>query len=265
MSDMERHSCDILISGGGIAGMMAAALMARAGFSTLCVDPAPPVTDAGAKGADLRTTAFLQPAKALLDSAGIWDALADQATPLQVMQIADCDPATHQLRATRAFDAADISDQPFGWNLSNWHLRAVMVADLAARPNTRFRPGVAVDRVLLRDSGARATLSDGTRVDARLLIGADGRNSMVRTAAGIGVKTIRYGQKALVFAVTHAAPHRNTSTEVHQSGGPFTLVPLPDLDGKHRSAVVWMDAGPPTQARMDLDAAAFSKAAMALS
>jgi 2-octaprenyl-6-methoxyphenol hydroxylase len=66
----------------------------------------------------------------------------------------------------------------------------------------------------------------------------------MREAAGIAVKTTRYGQKALAFAVTHAAPHNDVSTEIHRSGGPFTLVPLPDRDGQACSAVVWMETGP---------------------
>ena len=76
-----------------------------------------------------------------------------------------------------------------------------------------------------------------------MLIGADGRDSPVRQALGIGVRTLRYGQKALAFAVTHDQPHHNVSTEVHRSGGPFTLVPLPDRDGKPSSAIVWMENG----------------------
>jgi 2-octaprenyl-6-methoxyphenol hydroxylase len=65
----------------------------------------------------------------------------------------------------------------------------------------------------------------------------------MRRALGIGVRTTRYGQKALAFAVTHPEPHRNVSTEIHRSGGPFTLVPLPDREGKPASAVVWMERG----------------------
>ena len=61
------ESCDILISGGGIAGLGAAAAFGDAGFSVICVDPAPPVTSRDAEGSDLRTTAFLQPARDLLD------------------------------------------------------------------------------------------------------------------------------------------------------------------------------------------------------
>ena len=65
----------------------------------------------------------------------------------------------------------------------------------------------------------------------------------MRTAAGIGVRRHTYGQKALAFAVTHQVAHDNISTEVHRSGGPFTLVPLPDHEGAHSSAVVWLEHG----------------------
>ncbi len=61
---MSQFDADIVISGGGVAGLAAAAAFGTAGFSVICVDPAPPVTDEGAEGADLRTTAFLQPARA---------------------------------------------------------------------------------------------------------------------------------------------------------------------------------------------------------
>ena len=87
------------------------------------------------------------------------------------------------------------------------------------------------------------TLSDGTVVSARLVVAADGRASPIRQALGIGVQTWRYGQKALSFAVTHPVPHGQVSTEIHRSGGPFTLVPLPDLDGMPASSVVWMERG----------------------
>jgi 2-octaprenyl-6-methoxyphenol hydroxylase len=84
----------------------------------------------------------------------------------------------------------------------------------------------------------------------------------VREAAKIGVRTTRYGQKALAFAVTHPIPHGNVSTEVHRSGGPFTLVPLPDFTGadgvaRPSSAVVWMERGPEIARLAGLDTEAF--------
>ncbi|MEZ5726434.1 MAG: UbiH/UbiF family hydroxylase [Paracoccaceae bacterium] len=244
---------DILISGGGIAGLIAAAAFGAAGHRVICVDPAPPVTEEGAAGSDLRTTAFLHPSIRLLERAGLWERLSPHATPLQVMRIVDAGGTEPTARLTRDFDAADISDAPFGWNLPNWLLRREIATRLAEMENVSFRPGTGTAGLTARDSEALVTLSDGSHVSARLVVGADGRNSPVRAALGIGVKTTRYGQKALAFAVTHERPHDNVSTEIHRSGGPFTLVPLPDRDGKPSSAVVWMERGAEVARLMALD------------
>jgi len=255
---MDRIRTDIVISGGGVAGLAAAVAFGAAGFDVIVVDPAPPGTDAAQDGADLRTTAFLQPAKAFLDRAGLWEALAPYATALDVMRIVDAakEPAT-----TRDFVADDISDAPFGWNLPNWLLRRVMVDRIAQMPNVTLRTGTGFASMVARMDQALVRLSDGTQVSAKLVIGADGRNSAVRQANDIDAATTRYGQKAVTFAVTHPQPHGGISTEVHRDGGPFTLVPLPDVDGQPCSSVVWMDTGPKIAALMALDDAAFTAAA----
>lgn len=255
---MERTSTDIVIAGGGVAGLTAAAAFGTAGFNVTIVDPTPPVTTRDAEGSDLRTTAFLQPAQQFLEAAGLWTRLAPLAAPLQIMRIVDIGTEAH---VTRDFDAADISDQPFGWNLPNWLLRREMVARLDELPNVDFRPGTGFSRMLSRSETAVVTLSDSSQLSAKLVIGADGRNSAVRAGAGIDVKTMRYGQKAVTFAVTHDAPHDNVSTEIHRSGGPFTLVPLPDHDGKPCSAVVWMEHGAEVNRLAALSEAEFEAAA----
>ena len=260
---MTRLETDIVISGGGVAGLTAAAAFGTAGFNVLIVEPNPPITLQNDAGADLRTTAFLQPAQTFLDRAGLWSKLSADATALQIMRIVDASGADGAIRTTADFDAADVSDKPFGWNLPNWLLRREMVSRLAELPNVAFRTGVGFASMVARTAYALVTLTDGTQVRTQLVIGADGRGSPVRQSAGIDVKTTRYGQKAITFAVTHPAPHNNVSTEVHRQGGPFTLVPLPDHDGKPCSAVVWMDAGPATANHMALDDAEFSAAATA--
>ncbi len=80
---------DIVISGGGIAGLVAAAAFGDAGFDVLCVDPTHPVTNRDAAGADLRTTAYLQPGQAFLQAIGVWPLVTNRNAPLQVMRIVD--------------------------------------------------------------------------------------------------------------------------------------------------------------------------------
>lgn len=235
---------DVLISGGGPAGLIAAAAFGAAGFQVLCVDPAHPVTARDAEGADLRTTAFLQPGRDLLEQAGLWNTLAPHATALKTMRIVDTAGQATNAPVTRDFNAAELSDQPFGWNLPNWLIRREGLARLTALDNVTFKAGTAAKDLFTRTNEARVGLSDGTRPRVRLVIAADGRQSPMRRAAGIDVTVQRYGQKALAFAVKHDLPHQNVSTEIHRSGGPFTLVPLPDDDGAPSSAVVWMERGP---------------------
>ncbi len=258
---MQRIQTDILVSGGGIAGLTAACVFASAGYEVICVDPAPPVTERADPKADLRSTAFLQPAQRTLEQAGIWPHLAPFAAPLQIMRLADAGGEPGVIRKLADFDAAEISDQPFGWNLPNWLLRRELLNRVGELDNLEFRTGVCTTHMTPRLHENLVMLSDGSQIGARLVIGADGRNSAVREMLNIGVKTWRYGQKALVFCVTHQRPHNNISTEIHRSGGPFTLVPLPDSDdGSHNSAIVWMETGPKAAALMAMNDADFHAA-----
>ncbi|MFQ3302032.1 MAG: 2-octaprenyl-6-methoxyphenol hydroxylase, partial [Planktomarina sp.] len=197
---------DIVISGGGIAGLVAAVAFGDAGFDVLCVDPTPPVTNRDTAGADLRTTAYLQPGQTFLQAIGVWPLVADRSTPLQIMRIVD---AAGPDLVTKDFNATDISDAPFGWNVGNWDMRDGLLSRIAALPNVVFEPGLSTISTNTRSTEARVTLSDGRLISCQLLIAADGRDSAIRKAARIAAKRSEFGQLALSFAVTHAMGHDN--------------------------------------------------------
>lgn len=253
-------SYDIIISGGGVAGLAAACLFGSEGYKTLCVDPTPPITERDADGADLRSTAFLLPSVRVLERAGVWQRLSSHAMPLQTMRIIDAGGTEATPRASRDFDASDISEMPFGWNLPNWLIRRELLARLQDLENVTFRPTVASTRMLTRSTQAKVWTSDGRVATAQMVIAADGRGSGLRETAGISVKTKRYGQKAMAFAVNHPIAHQNISTEIHRTGGPFTLVPLPDYKSCPSSAVVWMERGPEAKRLYDLPVPEFETA-----
>ena len=254
-------TADIAIAGGGIAGMTATAVFAAMGLRTICIEPAPQVTTGTARGADLRSTAFLEPAIALMQEAGLWQRLAPHGTDLRVMRLVDAAGPEGTVRERADFDAAEIGQDRFGVNLPNWLIRREVLAHLAAQPFATLLPRTAVKRMTPRTAEAILHLSDGRQVRAPLVVGADGRGSPLRQAAGISAPRWDYGQQALVFAVAHPRPHENISTEIHRSGGPFTLVPLPDQDGVPHSAVVWMERGPEVARLRALPPEAFAEAA----
>lgn len=230
---------DILVIGGGVAGLSAAAAFGTSGREVACVDKAP--MDAGAR--DTRTTAFLRPAVELLEEAGVWPLLDGETAALDTMRLIDAGGARNEAREVADFNATEIAEPPFGWNVANAAMRAALAERLSGLSNVRLTHETALEALTLRRDVAIARLSNGETIRARLVVGADGRDSTVREMAGIGARRWSYGQKALVFSVEHEEPHRNVSTEIHRTGGPFTLVPMPNgSNGAHRSSVVWMEA-----------------------
>lgn len=235
------NKTDILIAGGGIAGLSAAARLGVDGHAITLVDPAP--KNAG-ESTDLRTTAFLQPGIETLTRAGVWPAMRETGAELRVMRIVDAGGKERTPRETADFDGAETQKGYFGWNISNKAAKAALLKRLAEMKNVNFIHETTVTGFAPPTAAgpgpAIVTLSDGREIAANLVIAADGRNSTLRDLAGIRFHRWAYDQSALVFAVTHDTPHENISTEIHRSGGPLTLVPMPDFDGKPCSSVVWM-------------------------
>jgi 2-octaprenyl-6-methoxyphenol hydroxylase len=211
-------SAEAAVVGGGPAGLMAAIVLAEAGVATaLIAGPAGP--------RDNRTTALLASSVTALEALGIWAGCRAQAAPLRKLRIVD---DTDRLwRAPEVcFAAAEIGLDAFGWNIENRHLVAALNARANALTNLR-RINDMADRVEIGPVEATVALAGGATVRVRLLVGADGRRSVVRAAAGIETDGWRYPQTALTFNLSHTRQHDNISTEFHKAQGPFTLVPLP--------------------------------------
>jgi 2-octaprenyl-6-methoxyphenol hydroxylase len=106
---------------------------------------------------------------------------------------------------------------------------------------------------------ARARFGDGREISVRLVIGADGRDSKARRAAGLEARIHRYPQTALTAHLAHRLPHDDFSTEFHTRGGPFTLVPLPaSATAPNRSSLVWVMGQEEARRRGALDDEALS-------
>ncbi|MEM7058338.1 MAG: FAD-dependent oxidoreductase [Pseudomonadota bacterium] len=230
----------VLIAGGGIAGLSAAARLAADGHEVVLVDPAP--AD-GPKEPDLRTTAILQPGIATLAKAGVWDGLEGLGAPLCIMRIVDAGGRDPVPRETADFDAETAGHDLFGWNVPNQPAKDALGNALRVQSNVRLINDTRVTGFTPRLDQAIVRLSDGTQIGAKLVLAADGRESTLRGLAGINHRRWAYGQKALVCAVTHPRPHDGVSTEIHRTGGPLTLVPMPDFEGLPCSSIVWMMPG----------------------
>lgn len=257
---------DVLVVGAGLAGMSAAILLARKGFSVAAIDHASPVRDAAAPGADLRTTALLEPAIETLREAGVWERLEGRTAQLRAIRMIDAG-AGPESAVSADFSAQELDREAFGANVANPDLKDALwsAAEAEAEASGRLTliAPMAISQLLLRQDAALARLADGRLLRARLAVAADGRDSAVRTAAGVPSLRHDFGQNAIVFVVAHDQPHDDVSTEILNEGGPFTLVPFtPDpVTGRPRSSVVWMERRAAAGRLMALDDAGFEAAA----
>ena len=239
---MNREVYDVVIIGGGIAGLTASAMFSKLGLDTLCVEPVEPPNDPDQINTDLRTTAFLWNSIEVLKNAEAWNSLKEHAEPLKGMRIIDSGGKNNQIRSAICFDATEINKPFFGCNIPNWITKKTLSSIIQERKNSKIIFGAKVKMILNRPNDSNLLLSNNQKISAKLVIGADGRDSFVRNNAGIKVKKWSNGQRAIVFNVKHEKPHLNISTEIHKSGGPCTLIPLTnEFDGSFRSAVVWME------------------------
>ncbi|MFO1183905.1 MAG: FAD-dependent monooxygenase [Bauldia sp.] len=215
---------DVAVVGGGLSGLAAALLAARAGRSTALIAPPRP--------GDQRTSALFVGSLDLLKRIGVWSEVEPHSAALTTIRIVDATERLLQSPEMR-FEASEIGLPAFGYNIPNDALGAAMALALAATSVVQL-PAMASG---VADCGDRVAIDTAAgSVRARLVVAADGRHSRLRTAAGIGIATRSYPQSGLVATLGHEGEHENISTEFHTSEGPLTLVPLPG----RRSSLVWV-------------------------
>ncbi len=252
------------ILGAGPVGATLAATLAAAGLPTAVVDrqPLPPMELAEFDG---RAYAVALTSKRLLQAAGVWERLPEAPCSIEEIRVADGRPGERASSLSLHFRAAEVGPEPFGFMVEARALRVALNARLPRLPNLRvFAPGeaVAVER---RADGATVRLRSGETVRARLVVGAEGRSSPTRRAAGIRAAVLDYRQIGMVGAFAHERPHRNVALEQFLPNGPFAQLPLsgPGSYGTaalpHASAYVWTDRTEVARRMLALPDAAFGR------
>jgi 2-octaprenyl-6-methoxyphenol hydroxylase len=244
------NQADIIILGGGLVGLTLAVALDAHGLSSIVIDPAEP-GDVLAKGFDGRASAVASASHAMLDAIGVGARLAGQGCPISSIQVSDG-------LAPRAlvFDP-DPASGPLGVMYENRLLRRALHQAAAEAPNVTLLMPASPMSVVRDGTSARVTLADGRSFAAPLLIGAEGRNSPTRAAAGINVARWSYDHHAIIATLGHALPHEGIAHEIFYPTGPFALLPMLDDAEGPRSAIVWTVAAEHGPAMLGLPDRAF--------
>ncbi len=243
---------DVAVVGAGPAGLAAALALAHVGARVVLIGPSP-VRGSESPG-DTRTAALLQSSVDLLKALKVFDALFDQAAPLKAIRIIDA--SDHLLRSPEIiFLASELDLDTFGYNIPNTALVKALYAQAM-----QTLDAVEPDSVARIEPGAdhlRLTCSNGKAFKARLVVGADGRRSICRAAAGIAADERRYEQAAIATSFGHARDHDFISNEIHLRAGLLTTVPLPE---PRASSLIWVGETAEIEGLMRLDDIHFSAA-----
>ncbi|MBS0320228.1 MAG: FAD-dependent monooxygenase [Proteobacteria bacterium] len=227
----ERRVYDVLVAGAGLPGLAAAAALARTGLAVAIVDRAPICAEVVAEPEwDLRVYAISPGSAAFLGALGAWQALPlSRIAPVEAMDVAG------DAGGRVTFDAYQLGERALAWIVEERELRSALVAAVHAA-GVDVLAAAPFARLTFAPEHAELALDDGRRVEARLVVGADGLRSWIRHAAGIVAAPSPYGQRGVVAHFTTEAEHRGIA---HQwflgQDGVLAWLPLPG----RRMSIVW--------------------------
>jgi 2-octaprenyl-6-methoxyphenol hydroxylase len=242
MSQTDRY--DVIIAGAGLAGATFALAAAQGGLRVVLVDPQP--FDAQlAPSFDGRSTAIAFSTFRMLDALGFGSALRPHACRMDRILVTDGRrpgaASRPQSSAFLRFDADEIGDrtdgEPLGYMVENRRIR-VALSEAVTAAGIEVRAPAAVARVEAGPGMSRVTLVDGSVIEAPLTVGAEGRGSTVRTAAGIETVGWSYEQSGVVATVSLGRDHGNVAHEYFLPSGPFAILPLTE----RRASLVWTES-----------------------
>jgi len=235
---------DVIIAGAGMTGATLALALAGGGLKPLLIDPLP--FDARtAPSFDGRASAIAFSNFRQWRALGVAEALRAHAQPIAQILVTDGRAAGPARGAAHGaflrFDADELAgrgeDEALGYMLENRHIRAALGAAVERAGITVMAPA-SVASVTLGKAAAEVTLADGRTLRAPLVVGAEGRASVVRRAAGIDAAGWSYGQSGVVATVALERDHAGVAYEHFLPSGPFAILPLTE----QRASLVWTES-----------------------
>lgn len=227
---------DIAIVGAGLNGLVAGVALAQAkGLLVAIIDQTDP-TRFATPNYDSRTSALTLATQTMLQTLGLWQTIEGHAQTVKDIIVTDSDDAA--ARPSLLSFALDAGGKPSVCMVENFRLFASVLEKAKSLPSLSFHFGQKLTHINFGPGLATLTLADGTNIKASLVIGADGRNSPTREAAGLKLEGWSYAQSAITLTVAHELPHAGRAEEHFTNSGVFAILPLPG----NRSSIVWTES-----------------------
>lgn len=234
---------DLVIAGGGMVGgsfaLLLRAMLAHTPLRVLLVDSSSMKVDKADSGQhfDARSTALSWGSRQIYEQAAVWNQLAPHVTAIRDIHVSD----RGHFGATRLHNT-EMAVDALGYVAENSVLNQVISQGLCEHADIEVCAEAAVTHVTPVASGVKVQISRRqgvAEVHARLIVIADGGRSAICEQLGIAIKRKTYDQHALISNIAFQKPHQGCAFERFTDTGPMAILPLPDLAGEHRGALVW--------------------------
>lgn len=215
---------DITIVGGGIIGTLLALALKPSNLRVALIESAAPATVWPAGSVDNRVFAITRASQRMFMALDVWPSIvAQRVSPFREMHVWDSS-GTGNIH----FDSADIGEDTLGYIAESRVLHAALVERLPEAQNITWLCPITMTDLVRSDKGFILTLSNGEQLQTRLVVGADGNQSLVRKALNIDTLGWEYDQRAIVATVKPQLPHRDTAWQRFLPNGPLAFLPLHD-------------------------------------
>ena len=227
---------DIIIVGGGLNGSLMAIAAANIGFSTIVLDSKD--NEASAENRfDGRSYALALSSVRLLKNLDIFEDIIDKSQPILDIKILDGKLVQGPSQFSLHFDNNEIHDGPMGQMVEDRFIRKALFTKISKNEQINYKFNSKVTEHKKQFGYISVTLDNGTKLNTKLLVGADGRNSELADRADIKKSGWKYNQSALVCAIEHEADHNGVAWQYFMPSGPLAVLPM---TGK-RSCIVWTE------------------------
>ena len=247
---------DLIVVGAGMVGATLARALADTSLRIALLDAMPldqPLTArATESGYDPRVSALSAASENILANLDAWQRIDPQyRSAYRYMRVWD-GAGTGEIQ----FDANALGENRLGHIVENWRVQQAML-DSLAQTGVTLLGGQQVTELVREGQDWTLQLASGERVQAPLVVAADGARSRLREMAGFAMREWDYLHHALVTTVRTEKPHAATAWQSFLDTGPLALLPLNDRDGQHYCSIVWSLLPEEAQRIMALEPDAF--------
>jgi 2-octaprenylphenol hydroxylase len=220
---------DILIAGGGMVGGTLACALGGSGLKVGVIEPQA-VMLPQQQGFDLRVSAITPASQNVFENIGAWAGMCRQrVAPVETMRIWEDGSELN-------FDSADIGEPCLAWIIENRVIAAALSERMRQFANIELLSPACLNGMQIGERSVTSCLDDNRRVEATLLVGADGAESRVRREAALAWTRHDLRQTAIVAVVHAERPHARTAFQNFLPTGPLAFLPL---DEPHTVSIVW--------------------------